>query len=102
MVRRWVSSLALLFLCAAGTWAQSTATLSGVVTDPSGAVVPGAHVTVHSITTGTDRELVADSAGLYTAASLQPGDYSVRAAATGFSNNVVPKVTLTEIGRAHV
>ena len=75
-------------------FAQSTATLSGVVTDPSGAVVPGAQVTVHSLATGLDRELVTDNAGLYVAPSLVPGDYQVQVKASGFAQYTVQKVTL--------
>ena len=74
--------------------AQSTASLSGVVTDPTGAVVPGAHVTVHSLATGVDREIATDSAGIYVVPSLQPGDYDVQAIATGFGTVSVKKVTL--------
>jgi hypothetical protein len=84
----------LLLVCAGSCFAQSTATLSGVVTDPSGAVVPGAQVTVHSLATGLDRQLVTDSAGLYVAPSLVPGDYEVQAKAAGFSQYTVKKVTL--------
>ena len=43
--------------------AQSTATLSGVVTDPSGAVVPQAKLTVHGPSTGVARSVVSDSYG---------------------------------------
>ena len=75
-------------------FSQSTATLSGVVTDPTGAVVPGAQVTVHSLATGLERQLVTDSAGLYAAPSLEPGDYRVQAKAAGFSSYTVQKVTL--------
>jgi hypothetical protein len=79
---------------AVGAHAQSTATLSGTVTDPSGAVVPGAQVIVHSMATNLDRQIVTDGAGLYVAASLQPGDYKVTATAAGFSKDTVDKVTL--------
>jgi hypothetical protein len=71
----------LLVVSVSASFAQSTATLSGVVTDPSGAVVPGAQVTVHSLATGAERALVTDSAGLYVAPSLEPGDYQVQAKA---------------------
>jgi hypothetical protein len=74
--------------------AQSTATLSGTVTDPSGAVLPNAQVTVHSLATGLDRVLKTDGAGLYVVPSLQPGDYKVQATAPGFSAYTVQKVTL--------
>src|ERR1700733_12721323 len=70
---------------AISAWGQSTATLTGVVTDPSGAVVPNANVTVHSLATGLDRVLVTDGAGIYVAPSLQPGDYKVSVTAAGFS-----------------
>jgi hypothetical protein len=87
--------LALFFaFCAVSSWAQSTATLTGTVTDKTGAVVANAKVKVHSLATGLDRDLVTDSAGLYIAPSLQPGDYSVEATAAGFSAYKVEKVTL--------
>ena len=81
-------------LCALTAWSQSTASLSGTVTDPSGAVVPNAKVTVHSLATGLDRVVNTDSAGLYVVPSLIPGDYKVQVSASGFSAYVVPKVTL--------
>ena len=74
--------------------AQSTASLSGTITDPSGAVVSGAHVTVHSLATGADRMFITDAAGFYVVPSLQPGDYRVQATASGFSTYTVEKITL--------
>jgi hypothetical protein len=76
------------------TWSQSTASITGTVTDPSGAVVPGAHVTVHSIATGEDRVISTDSAGLYVVPSLVPGDYSIQVTATGFGPYKLQKLTL--------
>jgi len=73
---------------------QSSASLSGTVTDPTGAVVPGAKVLIHSLATGEDLTLTTDSAGLYVAPSLQPGDYQVEASAAGFGTYKVQKVTL--------
>ncbi len=86
--------VALLGVCAVGAWGQSTASLSGTVTDPSGAVIVNAQVTVHSLATGADRVVQTDSAGLYFVPSLQPGDYRVKVTASGFSANTVPKITL--------
>jgi Carboxypeptidase regulatory-like domain/TonB dependent receptor len=74
--------------------AQSTAALSGSITDPSGAVVPGAQVTVHSLTTGADRPAISDSYGNYSVPSLQPGNYSVRVRASGFAAYQIASVTL--------
>jgi hypothetical protein len=85
---------ALLGVLTAGAWAQSTGSLSGVVTDPTGAVIPNASVKVRSLATGVDRDLVTDSAGLYAAASLQPGDYSIQVTANGFGVDTVKKVTI--------
>ncbi len=79
---------------AAVAYAQSTATLTGVVTDPTGATVPGATVVVHGLQTGLDRTLKTDSGGVYTAASMQPGDYSVSINAPGFGPYTVQKVSL--------
>lgn len=73
---------------------QSTATLSGTVTDPSGAVVPDAQVKVHSVATGLDRDVTTDGAGIYAVPSLQPGEYEVQISATGFSLYTVQKVNL--------
>ncbi|SEC44889.1 TonB-dependent receptor [Terriglobus roseus] len=75
-------------------FAQSTATLSGTVKDPSGAVLPGAQVMIHNLGTGAERSLVSDSAGQYVAPSLAPGDYSVRVTANGFGTYTVPRLTL--------
>ncbi len=78
----------------AGGYAQSTATLSGRVTDPSGAVVPQARITVRGLATGVDRVTSSDPEGNYTIPSLQPGNYSVTVQATGFSDYKVASVTL--------
>ncbi len=84
----------LLGILGVSAFAQSTATLSGVVTDPTGAVVPNVHITVHSLATGLDRSIVTDSAGIYIVPSLQPGDYQVEATAPGFGKVTIKKVTL--------
>jgi hypothetical protein len=73
---------------------QSTATMSGLVTDPTGAVVPNAKVLVHSLATGLERSVVTDGAGLYVVPSLEPGDYKVEVTAAGFSTDTIEKVTL--------
>jgi hypothetical protein len=79
---------------ATGAWGQSTATMSGVVADPTGAVVPHAQVLVHSLATGLGRSVETDNAGIYVVPSLQPGDYKVQVMAAGFSTDTIEKVTL--------
>lgn len=66
-------------------FAQSTGTIAGTVKDPTGAVLPGAGVTVHNNGTGVDRKVTSDSAGDYSVPSLPPGDYTITVAAQGFA-----------------
>jgi hypothetical protein len=93
---RAIALFAVIFVAVAGaaSYAQSTATLSGSVTDPSGAVVPHVQVTVRGLTTGVDRVATSDSEGNYTIPSLQPGNYSVSVQASGFANYKLASVTL--------
>lgn len=69
-----------------------TSTLRGVVTDPNGAVVPGARVLVTQTATGTTRETLTNTEGAYALSSLQPGEYEVTVEATGFA-----KITHTSV-----
>ncbi|RRA47773.1 TonB-dependent receptor [Acidipila sp. EB88] len=78
----------------AAGYAQSTATLSGNVTDPAGAVVPQAQINVHGLATGVDRVVISDAAGNYSVPSLQPGNYSVTVHAAGFADYRVQSITL--------
>src|SRR5271155_3277826 len=94
---KWIRSIALasvFIFFAATAFGQSSASLNGTVTDPTGAVLPGAQVTVHSLSTGLDSNLVTDSAGIFVAPSLIPGDYSVTATASGFGKSSVPTIAL--------
>ncbi len=77
-------------LCAAGyLWAQTVgASLQGTVSDPSGAVIANALVQVTNVGTGATRTLSTDEAGRWREPVLQPGDYEVRASATGFQTTV--------------
>src|SRR6266567_4623933 len=70
------------------------ATLSGTITDPSGAALVHVEVSIKHSATGVTRTVTSDSAGFYTAPNLVPGDYQVTVAARGFSTSVAD-VTLT-------
>jgi hypothetical protein len=60
-------------------------TITGSVTDPSGAVVPAADVTIRNTDTGVERKIGTNDAGLYTAVFLPPGQYQVEAGKKGFA-----------------
>ncbi len=60
-------------------------TITGVVSDPSGAAVPNAAVLVHNDDTGTERRLFTDAAGRYAAPSIPVGNYTVTSTADGFA-----------------
>lgn len=62
------------------------ATISGSVTDPSGAAVPDVKVTAAEVRTGTTSNTVSDATGHYTIPFLLPGNYDVTAQASGFSD----------------
>jgi hypothetical protein len=69
------------------------ATLSGTVTDASGAVIANAQVSIKNTATGITKDTTTDSAGFYTAPNLQAGPYEVKVTAAGF-NTAVSTVTL--------
>ncbi len=56
----------------------------GVVQDPSGAVIPGARVTVRHVDTGTERQVTTNEVGQYRALNLRPGEYELTVEMTGF------------------
>ena len=82
----------LLFVCLAGlgvAYAQTVgASLQGTVTDPSGAVVPGAQVEIRSVDTGATRSLATDDGGRWREPVLLPGDYELRITAAGFQTTI--------------
>lgn len=87
-------ALALFVLSPAG-WAQDTATIVGTVSDNTGAVIPGAKVTVSNPEKGFTRDLVSNAAGAYSASSIPIGNYVVTAEAHGFEKLVRSGIVLT-------
>ena len=89
----------LMLLAAVAASAQTVgANLQGVVSDQSSAVVPNAAVEVVNVGTGARHSLVADEDGRWRAPALQPGEYEIRATATGFQTTVRQSVHL-EVGQ---
>ncbi len=85
-VRRCATILALVLVsCAVSLRAQvGAASLSGIVGDPTGAVVPGATVTLSNVGTGAARAATTDQAGGFTFAAVAAGDYNLMVTARGF------------------
>lgn len=80
-----LAASAMLFLICFPAFSQtSQGTIQGAVLDQSGGAVAGAMVSVTDVARGNTRSLVADDAGQYVAASLNPGTYTIRAEAKGF------------------
>lgn len=73
----------------------TTATISGTVSDQTGAVLPGVTVTVTHIATGEARNVVTDAAGRYRVPQLGLGEYEVKAELRGFKTTVRRGITLT-------
>ncbi|MBI3401590.1 MAG: TonB-dependent receptor [Acidobacteria bacterium] len=69
-------------------WAQATGRIAGVVSDTSGAVVPGATVDATNRATGLTRSAVTEIDGAYTIPLLSPGLYDVKATLSGFRTTV--------------
>jgi hypothetical protein len=71
------------------------ATLTGTITDSSGAAIAGANIACKELATGVDRVVNSDAAGFYTIPNLAPGAYTVTVTATGFSTAIRSNFTLT-------
>lgn len=86
MIRKKMTSLVgIVVLASAAMYAQtSTGSLSGSVTDPNGAVVPGAKVTATSATTGGKLEMTTTDAGLYVFPAVPVSTYNITVEKTGF------------------
>lgn len=87
-------AMALAFLAPPPACAQTTATLAGTVTDPSGAAIAGVDVTVRNAETGAARALVTGGDGRYQAVALPVGAYELRAKKPGFKEEVRSDVQL--------
>ncbi|MEP6743519.1 MAG: carboxypeptidase regulatory-like domain-containing protein [bacterium] len=72
----------------------ATATLSGRVLDPNGAVIPSATVTVMQKAIGIKRETVTNDEGVFVVPNLAASEYEVRTQAKGFADNLVTAVIL--------
>ena len=101
-LERIIAALTIVVICAITVLSPNQAcaqvagaTLSGTVSDPTGAVIPTAQVSIKDTATGIIRTVIADSAGLYTAPNLRPSTYDVTVSFPGFGTQVQSGITLT-------
>src|SRR6266508_3563892 len=69
-------------------------TITGVVTDPSGALAPNVKIAVRNVATGLERSATTGQAGQYTIPFLPQGDYKLTAEASGFQTYVQSGITV--------
>src|SRR5580704_5646941 len=93
-VRRAIWAFAVLAVLTGLSAAQSAGQLNGSVTDPSGAAVAGAKITLTKPETGLQRAATSNASGLYQFLDVPPGDYRLEATAPGFAPAVVEKITI--------
>ena len=87
MFQRGLHAFAVLLIAIVPALAQDTATLTGTVTDSTGAVVANAKVTATNVATNFDTDTTTNTEGLYRLPFLRPGDYRVRVQAPGFKTS---------------
>jgi hypothetical protein len=86
---------AIVSLCFVSDAIAQTGSITGLVTDASGAVVGGAKVTVVSNTTGVTREVITGGGGSYSLVDLQPTAYTLTVQKSGFQETVFKDVNVT-------
>lgn len=98
----WAKALLVTFLCVlAGARLQGqiagNGEIEGTITDPSGAVVPGASVVATNMATGIRTSTLTTGAGLYVLSPLAPGAYSISVTAKGFQTLVQQNLTVNAL-----
>jgi predicted porin len=93
---KWIFA-AFLCLVSVGSiriWAQSGASLSGVVTDQTGTALSNVAVTIRNVDSSATRTSPTDSSGHYQESGLRPGHYVIRAAKSGFTDETRTDISL--------
>jgi hypothetical protein len=86
--------LCLMLMARSGFSQTVNATLSGTITDATGAVIPQASITATNVATGAASKTVSDASGNYILPSLVPGDYRLKVEKEGFKSTVLTGITL--------
>src|SRR5262245_51343139 len=97
--RPWI----LLALFSALAWSQTElATVFGTINDPTGAVIPGAHVTVVNERTALQRGTLTDTMGQYRLVGLPTGNYTLRTEKEGFQTQAREGIALTSASEVRI
>src|SRR5262249_44619307 len=94
MKRHLFAATLLLVFVSVSVLSQVNAGLSGTVSDPSGALIPGVEVTAKNISTGITDTRVTNETGNFVFPSLQPGTYTLTSALSGFQTSTYNNVVL--------
>src|ERR1700677_906993 len=98
-MKKLLTLVALLFVTALAGYGQATSvnggSIQGSITDPSGANVPDATVTILAVDTGVSKTVTTDKAGFYSVGPLNPGPYTVTVSGAGFEKLSVTTVVRT-------
>lgn len=98
-MKKFLGLVVVLFLAVGMSFGQAISvnggSIQGTITDPTGAIVPGASVTITGTDTGSIKVLTTDSAGFYSDGPLIPGNYTVSVAMQGFQRLNVKTVVRT-------
>src|ERR1035438_10311483 len=85
LCKQSIGVLMVMLLLTAAVWAQvSRGSITGIVTDPTGAVVPGVAVTITNVETGVTNKVKTNESGMYTVPLLEGANYRLSAEKTGF------------------
>jgi hypothetical protein len=98
-MKKFLGLVAVLFLGVGMSFGQATSVnggaIQGTITDPTGAVVPNASITITDVDTGSVKVVLADSSGFYRVGPLNPGNYDVTVVLAGFEKLSVKTVVRT-------
>ena len=98
-MKKLFTLIALLFVTALAGYGQATSvnggSIQGTITDPTGAVVPDANISITGTDTGTVKIVTTDSAGFYSVGPLNPGNYTITITKGGFEKLSVKTVVRT-------
>jgi hypothetical protein len=91
---RLAQAAILLVVFASALHAQYRASIQGVVTDPEGAIIPGAKATLTNLETGKSQETTSNSEGIYNFGALPPSHFKIEVSKEGFKTKVLDNVSI--------